>query len=178
MDALLRGGRVLLIAAALGACTPRSREPVGTSLGGGGGGAAPAASAAASASAAPLAGLPRDFRTAWTRVGSVAMSGHGAGEWSDVVYASREAKDAVAEGTTVPDGGALAADHASRGADGGAVAGPTFLMTRGAGGWRFAIAAPGGKAELDGPADAGVPLPTCARCHADAPHDGVFPLPQ
>lgn len=40
------------------------------------------------------------------------------------------------------------------------------------GDWEFAVVSPAGEIEARGA------LPTCARCHADAPHDRTFGLPR
>ena len=132
----------------LGACSPAKREPVGVSNGGA---IERSSEPEAGASAAPLPGLPPDFRAKWNRVGLRLASEHG--RFTADVYRDHES---WAEDLFLGDAGA-----------------GVYLLERGDAGVRFAVADDHGRTVADG--DAGVEA--CTRCHAGA-RDSVFDLHQ
>ena len=156
MDDLVRSRRLLLIVASLvasGACSPAKREPVGVSNGGA---IEHTSEDDAGVDAAPLEGLPKDFRSTWNRIGLHVASEHG-----------RFVADVYEH------------DHVAYAEDlflGDASAG-VYLLERGGpahdGGVRFAVADERGRTVADG--DAGVEA--CTRCHAGA-RDAVFDVHQ
>jgi hypothetical protein len=155
VDDLVRSRRLLLIVT-LAACSPAScgrasratREPVGVSNGGA---IEHTSEAEAGTSAPPLAGLPPDFRSTWSRIGMHVASEHG--RFTADVYRDHEA---WAEELFLAD--------ASAG---------VYLLERGDAGIRFAVADERGRTVADG--DAGVE--SCTRCHSGA-RDWVFDVHQ
>jgi hypothetical protein len=103
-----------------------------------------------------LSGLPADFRTSWTKIGSRILSEHE--RFTADVYAN--GADRFAEGLFSAD--------ASAG---------TYLLEHQDAGIRFAIADPEGRTIADTAQDAGPSLQPCTRCHASAPNS-VFPVTQ
>jgi hypothetical protein len=135
------------------------------------------ASAAASDGGATPSPISVDFKTQLARVGadSFVSWGHAGGRYSATVYVTPAAKSTlfqagadVATGTEVVMTDVETAGHKP---------GPTFFMLKDApaagapsGEWRYGIVeSPGAKASE---------LTLCARCHAEAPHDHVFALPE
>ncbi len=112
--------------------------------------------------------VPADFATRFARLGpdSFASAGHAGGRYSATLYVSPDAQASIlaargdlAAGTQLV---LTSVDRATR------KPGPTFFMTKDASGWRFGVA-DGAKGEDS---------TLCARCHAEAPHDSVFALPE
>ena len=97
---------------------------------------------------------------------SFVSAGH-AGRYAATVYMTREAKDLVptskpfAVGTEVVMATQVASAHA---------AGPTFFMLKEAAAWRFGV--------VESPNARPDETALCVRCHAEAPHDEVFALPE
>lgn len=150
MDHLDRSRRGLLIGTlALSACSPVKGPPVGVSHDR----AEPAFEMRDAATVAPaLRGLPRDFRTRWTRVAARVLSEHG-GMTADV-YAHA---GSFAEELSAGDAGV-----------------GVYLLETSDAGARFGVADVSGRSVADSAGDRGPSLAPCARCHAQAP-GGVFP---
>ena len=115
--------------------------------------------------------ISADFATRLARVGpdSFVSSGHAGGRYAATVYVTPAAKDTalradgvVAAGTEIVMTNVDRVTHA---------AGPTFFMQKEpSGAWRFATQETT-NVKSDG-------LALCARCHAEAPGDHVFGLPE
>jgi hypothetical protein len=123
-----------------------------------------------SSKGATSAPLVNDFATRLARVGpdSFISWGHAGGRYAATVYVTRAAKDTIWKRDGAPPGTELAmttiipASHKP---------GPTFVMQKdAAGAWRYETLETT-DAKNDG-------LALCARCHADAPGDHVFGLPE
>lgn len=98
--------------------------------------------------------------------------GHYGGTSEGLVRVSPAALPAYREltlGAKLEAGATLVMLHRSRSTG---KPGPVHVMQRGHQGWQYWLLAPDGAIEGHGE------LPLCARCHADAPADGVFGPPQ
>ncbi len=170
MDALLRNRPVLLIVLGLGlgACSPAKRELVGVSTGG----AEEDRAKDKGANNPPLAGLPSEFRTTWTKTSSRVASEHAQLE-ADVFADSSECAGAL-RGKPLPGACKFVEELFRRDAGVG-----IYLLQQGDAGARFAVADPRGRTIADDGIDGGAAaLDACARCHAEAPRAGIFPVPR
>lgn len=167
MDDVVRSRRLFLIALGLAACAGGSRaKPVGVSAGTDL--AAPVAPDAGP-KARVLSFVPSDFRAHFSPVSRVAVSAHAMGRFAGEVYALKlgarpDAGDVAAfvDGDVIVE--ALAEPNAK--------ATLLYVMKRESGGWRF-YAEDDRSVVLDEATSAPTAL-ACARCHAEAPRDGVF----
>jgi hypothetical protein len=169
VDAVVRNRPVLLIGLGLGlaACSPAKGTPVGLSTGGAEDGGGPGAAA----SSVPLARVPADFRTSWTRSGGRIVSEHG--QLAADVYGDSVACAAVMHDQPMT-GACRFVEDLYRGDAGVGV----YLLEHSDAGTRFAVAQPVGRTLADDAWDGGsAALDPCARCHAEAPRAGVFPIP-
>jgi hypothetical protein len=131
--------------------------------------AAPASSVDAAAVVPPI--LAPDFRAKMTLVMPRQVSeGHGE-RYDGIVWASEAAQGAWASGGDVPEGGVLVEELVERAAKGDRGAG-FLVMEKKAGGWGFAAAGPDGQVADD------AQTARCGTCHAQAPRDQVFRVPQ
>ena len=123
--------------------------------------------------AAAVSPVPADFAARYGRVGpdSFVAFGHAAGRYAATVYVSPEGKDvALGSARPVPAGTMVVMVDVERSTH---RPGPTYFMQRqagDAGAWTYGVV------ELPGLTPADVSL--CARCHEEAPHDGLFALPE
>lgn len=110
--------------------------------------------------------------------GPLPSRGHGTGEWTVQLRANAAGAasiDSVRRGSSMPRGAVLVALHADR--RNGAAAEGLFMEKREAGwfpeggDWEYGVIAPDGLVQSRGK------LGFCARCHAEAPADYVFPRP-
>ena len=125
----------------------------------------------AAALSPPLAKLPGDFRTSWTRSASRIASEHGQLEAD--VYADTAACAAVMRDQPLPGSCRFVEDLYRRDAGVG-----IYMLEHGDAGARFAVGDSHGRTVADDAWDGGSPaLDACARCHAEAPRSGVFPIP-
>lgn len=184
MDVVVRGWRLLLIAAALvgpfaaASCAGASGEPsaVGVSerprtSGSRGdtldGGARDGAAA-----------LPRGYRETFAKVNRARFvsQGHATGRWEVDVYANDAGAQALAtRARDVPVGAMVVEEHFERGEGKGA--GPVMLMEKRErgyspehGDWRYVVVGSTGQLVSDGV------VASCAGCHDEAPGDGLFPI--
>jgi hypothetical protein len=167
----------------LGACAHGAAPVVGVS---GAGEEARASAADAGAEAGVSRGNPL---AQWASLGLEPASsarfvskGHAADRWDAQVSSDRAGLDVLrgARGD-VPVGTVFVMEHFERGGaaggDGGADRGPVFAMEKrppgfdpAGGDWRYVAVGASGEVKGDGVIEA------CAACHADAPHDHVFPI--
>ena len=126
--------------------------------------------------------VPADFATRFARMGpeSFVSWGHAAGRYTGTVYVTPEAKDSIARARDDLAAGTdlvmVSVDHTTH------KPGPTFFMRKdarpgidggagsGNGTWRYGVV------EITHAATEDIAL--CARCHAEAPHDHVYALPE
>jgi hypothetical protein len=161
VDTLAGSRRLLLTVLLLASCAPPLPEAVGSSHG------APVAARALDAGAPDgpaRAYLPPDFR-AWPRVNRARFLslGHAGGRYDADVFASE------------PDGGGGERFVEEMFERGTTRPGPTYMMERLAPSadadtppWRYVVVGPHGELVKEGP------IESCAGCHREAPHDGVF----
>lgn len=127
----------------------------------------------------PLAGLPSDFRTAWTPLGAVRHSAHGGGLFDEAVFANAEGAAAWPGGGEPTVGSIFVAELLDPGIDGGGKATMgLYLIERREDGYRFAAADASGRTLTDATSDAGAgtTVALCARCHAESMRRPLFPL--
>lgn len=182
MDAVVRGGRPLLIstgaAAVLLAVACARTAPqgaVGTSDRARGG-AAPRGEADAGAPSGSAA-LPAGYRTTFAKLNGVRFvsQGHAAGRWEVDLWANDAAREALAaRARAVPVGAVVVAEHFEH-VDG--KPGPVMMMEKREegyapehGDWRYVVVGSSGQLVKDGVVE------SCAGCHDDAPMDGLFPI--
>ena len=113
--------------------------------------------------AAPIA---PDFATRLARVGpdSFVSWGHAGGRYAATVYVTKTARDGVVAATEVAPGTEVVMTTVDRATH---APGPTlFMLKEPSSTWRF-----GTLETPEGPA-------LCARCHAEAPRDHLFALPE
>jgi len=149
--------------------------PVGISTGGN----TPLDGSPARVAQAPPSPLPPNYRATYAKVGTrrLAAQGHAGGRFDAEVYVTPSARDAAFGllGKIEP-GTILVMDQSLRGRElGSGTGGPTLMMEKRApgfdashGDWRYVV--------VDGAKIDDGPLPLCARCHDEAPHDHVFGL--
>ncbi len=184
MDALVRGRRLLLIAAvalasacaalACGAGSPGALAGVSDRPAGG---ATPSTSRDGGAIDGASA-LPSDYRTRFTKLNKARFvsSGHAAGRWDVDIYANDPAQKALAvRSRDVPVGAIVVEEHFEKGGAGGP--GPVMVMEKRAkgyapdhGDWRWTVVGAAGQLVKDGIVE------SCVGCHDDAPMDGMFPI--
>ena len=163
---------------AFGACAPESLHGVGrasdlpalTAL------TARGVTAATEPAPSPL---PPDFLATFARIGadSFVSWGHAGGQYAAAVYVSASAKDGTLRRSELPAGAQLVMTTVDRATK---KAGPTFFMeklkenaaSRGAR-WRYGVVTIEPGAERRTTED----FTLCARCHAEAPRDQVFGVP-
>jgi hypothetical protein len=129
------------------------------------------ASTALVSNAAPSP-IPVDFATRLARVGpdSFVSWGHAGGRYAATVYVTPAAKESIFRAGVAAEPGTelvmAAIDKTTH------KPGPTLYMQKNATGtgWRYATL------ETNDPKSEGLAL--CARCHAEAPGDHVFALPE
>jgi len=141
---------------------------VGLSTGGGedGGGAN------APANNPPLARLPNDFRTSWTKAAPRFSSEHAQLE-ADLYVDPASCADAV-HGKPMTGACRFAEELFRRDAGVG-----IYLLEHGDAGARFAVGDARGRTVADDAWDGGAAaLDACARCHSEAPRSGVFAAPR
>jgi hypothetical protein len=184
MDTRARSRRLLLTAltaalaavACLAACGAQGRgAPVGTST------AVHARAWVANDGGATAAdaGIPLDFEASMRKMNAAPFTtnGHAAGRWDADVYANEAGATALREGRTAAAGAKLVMVHRERAGGAAGARGPTMMMEKEPAGyapehgdWRYVVIASSGELVKDGP------IPSCAGCHDDAPHDRVFGL--
>jgi hypothetical protein len=159
----------------LAACTPReAMGPVGISTGG-----TTEHDSPARFTHAPPSPLPPEYRATFSKVGSrhLAAQGHAGGRFDAEVYVTPSAKEAAFSPLgKIEPGTVLVMDQSRRGKEmNSGVEGPTLMMEKRApgfdpahGDWRYVV--------VDGPSIEDGPLPLCARCRDEAPHDHVFAI--
>lgn len=107
-----------------------------------------------------------------------ASGGHLAGRYHGQVVANELAAEKFANlvhKTRMPEGAVLVEIHSTEGRE----QGPIFAMVKREPGyfpegsdWEYVVLGAEGKVQASGK------LPLCARCHAEAPADGLFPVPR
>lgn len=99
---------------------------------------------------------------------SFVAAGHAGGRYAATVYVSSEAKDLVSGSKPFPVGTEIV--MATQLPSSTHAAGPTFFMLKEPGTWRFGV--------VESPNARPDETVLCTRCHAEAPHDEVFALPE
>ena len=120
----------------------------------------------------PLARLPSDFRTSWTKAAPRFSSEH-AGLEADLYVDPASCADAV-HGKPMT-GACRFAEELFRRDTGVGI----YLLEHGDAGARFAVGDARGRTVADDAFDGGATaLDACARCHSEAPRFGVFAAPR
>jgi hypothetical protein len=174
---LKRVARAAMLAGAIAACSAGARAPVGVSARA----PVPAGSArdgGTTRNALPDV-LPADYTTTFRKLNaSPALSeGHGVGRYAITIFANEAANTAFEAGHgEYPNGAVFVAEHDEHTARDVQHA-STFMMEKRAGiadagrsTWRFVAVDSEGRVAADEATG------LCASCHAEAAHDGVFPL--
>lgn len=97
----------------------------------------------------------------------VASKGHHPPDWKGIVSIDNEGAPTYRKlrpGAELPEGTVIAESHTLANGQ----PGPIFAMEKSGGAWVYAVVSSDGLIEEQGD------LPTCARCHAESPHDAVF----
>jgi len=167
VDALLRGGRLVLAVVAAGACRAEPGAAVGVAsprAGLEGTGAAPV-----DASAATPSPVAADFRARMARVGERGVSRGHAERFDGVVWANDAARAGWDGPGDMPDGAMLVEEAIEKTPKGDRAAGLLVMEKRGEA-WRFVVVDAGGHVVAWSREEA------CVACHHDAPRDFVFHL--
>jgi hypothetical protein len=131
----------------------------------------PTPARAASSAEAPHAVSPLapGYAARLSRIGreSFVVSDHAGGRYAGTVYASAEAVAPAREGRDLPVGAEIVMSTTVRASHRD---GPTFFMQKQATGWSFGV--------MESPDARPEERMLCARCHAEAPHDSFFALPE
>jgi hypothetical protein len=130
-----------------------------------------------SAAAGAPSPLPVDFRATLTKLNGARFhsGGHAGGRFDADVYVTPSAKGALFDPhALVPSGTVLVMEEFVHGKNDG---GPMLMMEKEAAGfapaggdWRYVV--------VDGTVVSDSGLDLCASCHAEAPHDHVFAMPE
>jgi hypothetical protein len=167
VDALFRGGRLVLAVVVASACRAEPGPAVGVS--------SPRAviddpGARPVDAAAPIPSpVDADFRAHMTRVGERGLSRGHAERFDGVVWANEAARAGWDGSGNMPDGAMLIEEAIERTPKGDRAAG-LLVMDKHAEGWRFVVVDAGGHVVKWSRVEA------CTACHKDAPRDFVFRL--
>jgi hypothetical protein len=167
VDNVLRGGRLVLALAVVGACRAEPGAAVGVSSPRAV--TEPPSPRTVDASAAIPSPVAADFRDHMTRVSERGVS-HGHADRFDGVVWTNDAAHTGWEGPgQMPDGAVLVEEAIEKTVKGDRAAG-LLVMEKHAEGWRFVVVDAGGHVVEWTRVEA------CAACHRDAPRDFVFHL--